>query len=120
MVIRNAVIHIEGTLPVLADLPGMPQASDVSLLCTNLRTVDGKRPTFIEHSDSWFLVPLATVRFVEMPSNAMAASSPLDAGANPRSDAARPAEERMPPPLDDFDDLDLEPDETLLQRIRDI
>ncbi len=53
--------------PLLADLQVMPTASDACLVCTNVRYLDGKKPSFIDKTDSWFLVPLGIVRFVEVP-----------------------------------------------------
>ena len=44
--IRDAVIHLLSEQPVIADLFEMPSPGDVTLLCTNLRTKDGKRPVF--------------------------------------------------------------------------
>ena len=57
-VIRDAVLHLTGKLPLLVDLHAPPAAGDVSLLATNVRTRDGKRPTFAENTDSWFVIPL--------------------------------------------------------------
>lgn len=65
--IRDVVIHMNSEQPLMADLTAMPTASDACLVCTNLRYLDGKKPTFIERVDSWFLIPLGIVRFVEVP-----------------------------------------------------
>lgn len=113
--IRNARIHIEGALPVMADLRALPEASDVSVSCTNMRTTDGKRPTFIEHGQSWFVIPLAVVRFVEMPPDALGLSSLPEAASGAESDTHG---EDVGPAAQDA--LDFEPDEAFLQRIRDI
>lgn len=114
-VIRNVRVHLEGGLPVVVDLQMLPGPADVSLLCTNMRTTDGKRPTFIEHTQSWFVIPLAVVRFVELPSDALeiAAASTL-----PSSVALGPGEKA--PASEGGEDADFEPDEAFLQRIRDI
>lgn len=65
--IRNAVIHVSNEQPLLADLIGMPDPSHVTLVCTNLRTLGGKRPVFADNSASTFFFPLAHIRFVEVP-----------------------------------------------------
>lgn len=111
--IRNVVIHQAGQLPVVADLRELPTAGDVNLICTNVRTVDGKRPTFIDAADSWFLFPLVTVRFIEVPKASMA-------GLGQEEDEpfiAEPAEEAVAEPADEGP---TEPDEDLLARIRNI
>jgi len=103
--IRNAVIHLHNEQPVLADLYALPAATDVALLCTNLRMHNGKRPVFADHSDSVFLFPLLHIRFVEMvPGSTDVADQDL-----PALSRGRPAE-REP---------ELEIDEELLRRIRD-
>jgi hypothetical protein len=113
--IRNARVHIEGALPVVVDLQTLPGPADVSLLCTNMRTTDGKRPTFIEHSESWFVIPMSVVRFVEMPADALeqaaASALPSSVALGPGATAAGSTGQ---------EDADFEPDEAFLQRIRDI
>ncbi|HEX5451896.1 MAG TPA: hypothetical protein VFW86_05855 [Candidatus Limnocylindrales bacterium] len=64
---RDAIIHMQGEQPMVADLPELPGAGAVALICTNLRTVDGKRPVFIEASENTFVIPLVHIRFVELP-----------------------------------------------------
>ena len=73
--IKNAVLHPVGEQPMLADLFVSPRPTDVTLLCTNLRTIDGKRPTSIDSQDSLFMIPLATIRFIEVPANQLAAAT---------------------------------------------
>lgn len=51
----------------MADIKAMPLASDACFLCTNMRYVDGRKPTFIDHKDSWFMIPLGLIRLVEIP-----------------------------------------------------
>jgi hypothetical protein len=53
--------------PLLCDLREMPTSEDAGLVCTNVRLVDGRKPTFIDATDSWFLIPFHIVRFVELP-----------------------------------------------------
>jgi hypothetical protein len=109
--IKNAVIHLLNEQPVLADLFQMPQSLDQGLLCTNLRTMDGKRPVFIDRMDGVFYFPYLHVRFLEIPP----ASSGLPALEAPAAGAqaavAAEAEEA---------ESDLELDEDFLRRIRDV
>ena len=93
----RAVVHILNDQPVVVDVVETPKPADIALICTNMRTLDGKKPVFIDHVDSTFVVPYAQIRFVEIPS-----------GAAPAADveAAGEAEE-------------LEIDEDFLRRIRD-
>jgi hypothetical protein len=112
LVIRKVVIHQIGQLPIVGDLRELPAPGDVNLVCTNLRTVDGKRPTFIDHTDSWFLIPLVTVRFVEVPKGAMAGSG--------EDEPFEPEEELTAPEPTPVDEGPNEPDEDLLARIRNI
>ena len=64
--LRDVVIHVLNEQPVLADLVAEPTASDTCLICTNLRTLGGKTPVFVERGDSTFVFPLAHIRFVEV------------------------------------------------------
>jgi hypothetical protein len=111
-VIRNVVIHITNEQPLLADLYEMPTALDVSLVCTNVRMLDGKKPIFIDHTNSVFVFPYGTLRFIEI----LAGS----ATGLPET----PAEERAPGPAEAAEDVeteaDLELDEDFLRRIRDV
>ena len=111
--IRDVVVHMNNEQPLMADLRALPTARDACLVCTNLRYIGGKKPTFIDHVDSWFLIPLHIVRFVEVPASAVTASEResgmLALGAGPR--------------LEDEDDAaldDIELEEQLLRRIREV
>ena len=99
--------------PLMADLRALPTARDACLVCTNLRYIGGKKPTFIDHVDSWFLIPLHIVRFVEVPASAVS-DSERDSGMLKLGAGAAPEDE------DDtaLDDLELE--EQLLRRIREV
>jgi hypothetical protein len=108
-VIRDAVIHLSGEQPLKADLFDTPAARDQGLLCTNLRTLDGKRPVFIDRSESAFYFPYLHIRFVEF--TAPTSGLPeLDAG--PGTETATEAEDEA--------DADLELDEDFLRRIREV
>jgi hypothetical protein len=121
--LRDVVIHIANEQPVMADLINEPAPSDVALICTNMRTMNGKKPVFIDASDSLFVIPLVHVRFVEVHRSAMDA---LDAEGEKGlmvsgGDAERSAVESGPdageppaPPEPLSDELDPE----LLRRIR--
>lgn len=104
--IRKAILHIQNDQPMLADLLEMPQPGDSALVCTNLRALDGRKPVFIERSDSTFVFPYQHIRFLEILGE--------DASAG-RSDQAldEPAQ-----PAPDVGDADLEIDEDFLRRIR--
>jgi hypothetical protein len=109
-VIRNAVLHINNEQPLLADLFELPGASDVGLRCTNLRSMNGKRPVFVDDMASVFFFPYLHIRFVEIPPAAMAGTDlpmPVPVAAGAEDD------------LDDGDsEGDLELDEDFLRRIR--
>jgi hypothetical protein len=94
-VIRNVVVHIANEQPILADLLMDPKPSDVALICSNLRTMGGKKPVFIDKTESTFILPLAHIRFVELPQASMAeaeASRTADGGrARAAGRAARKA-----------------------------
>jgi hypothetical protein len=115
-VIRNAIIHLQGKLPVLADLRAAPTALDHGLLCTNLRTRDGKRPSFIDDPQAWFLIPIHEVTILELPVGSLEATVDAPAAANGHAEDLRVV---MLGAGDDPGGADpLEPDEDLLARIR--
>jgi len=136
-VIRNAVIHSANEQPLLADLFALPTPSDVGLVCTNLRMMDGKRPIFIDSSAATFFFPYLVIRFLEIPPGALerhvtetgdmpAAMSATSAalgespGSAPGGDGERlPVVVGAPAEAPD-DELDLDIDEGFLQRVRDI
>jgi hypothetical protein len=109
-VIRNAVIHLTNEQPLLADLFDEPKPTDNQLVCTNLRSVNGKRPVFVDDKDSTFVFPLAQIRFVEIPGTGRRAIEPRhkEAGASPSANGSG----------DSTNDLDLELDEEFLRRVR--
>jgi hypothetical protein len=93
--------------PLLADLFEMPTTADVTFRCTNLRTLEGRRPVFVDRSDSVFLFPYLHVRFVEIPPTSVTADG---TGGEPVGAAADQ--------VDEANELDLEIDEDFLRRIR--
>ena len=103
--IRGVVVHMTGEQPFLADLEALPTAADSCLVCTNVRTSAGTKPTYIDSSESRFLFPLIHVRFVEISRAASGEAGPaqLPQGVTAEADG----------------DEDLEVDEEFLRRIRD-
>ncbi len=97
--IRNIVIHLMNEQPLLADLFGLPSAGDAGMLCTNLRTLDGKRPVFIDHSDSTFFFPYLHIRFLEWTASADDGTGPsapsTASGAGALPPAARAPDARL-------------------------
>lgn len=105
--IRNVIVHVNGEQPLLADLYELPKALDQGLLCTNVRLMDGKRPVFIERSDSIFFFPYLHIRFVEV----LAKASGLPELEGPAGAGAEPGPVEEP-------EADLELDEDFLRRVR--
>jgi hypothetical protein len=64
--LRDVVIHILNEQPLLADLLSEPLPSDAALICRNLRTMNGRKPIFVDKGDSTFVLPLASIRFLEI------------------------------------------------------
>jgi hypothetical protein len=114
--IRDVVIHVTNEQPLLADLYEMPTSSDVSLVCTNLRMLDGKKPIFIDHADSVFVFPYLTIRFIEILA-AAATSMPETPDAARAIAMDGPS---SPPEPEPESEPDLELDEDFLRRIREV
>ena len=113
--IRNAVIHIMNEQPMLADLFEAPSPGDVGLRCTNLRTLNGKRPVFVDDTASIFFFPYLHIRFVEIPPGAVSGSDPSMA-----LDLVEPVAVRHMPAPEPEPEPDLEIDEDFLRRIREV
>jgi hypothetical protein len=93
------------------------------MVCTNIRTMDGKRPVFIDHSESVFFFPYLHIRFVEFRAGATGAPEIEAPGAtsaqdqaNGRGDAAAEAAEAA----EAESDAEIELDEDFLRRIREV
>ena len=111
--IRNAVVHVLNEQPLLVDLYDTPKAEDQGLLCTNLRTMDGKKPIFIDRIESVFFFPYLHIRFIEI--------RPERSGgreADPIIGRSDQPERDAPPEPADAPEADLEIDEDFLRRIR--
>jgi len=133
--IRNVILHLNGELPMKADMEALPTAADAGLLCTNLRTLEGRKPMSTEFLDSVFLIPYNLIRFIEIPRAAIHESGldqDLPSGPAELPAAAEAVPEGVnvlvtPPPApqapaaaaDEDEGLEhLEPDAELLRRIR--
>lgn len=113
--IRNAVIHLQNEQPLLADLFEPPNASDAGLVCTNLRTLDGRRPVFVATSDATFYFPYLHIRFLEIPRAALA--GPGGSGDDAAGKDAVDGRNGQGPTEDEGE---LEIDEDFLRRIREV
>jgi hypothetical protein len=130
--IRNIVLHLHGEQPLKADIESLPTAADAGLLCTNLRTMEGRKPLSTEYLDSVFLVPYNMIRFLEIPRGSIdtaglgvdrpvfPAQLPAEAAAAPEGSVIVTPPPRTPaePVPDDVAIEHLEPDAELLRRIR--
>ena len=110
--INNACIHINGEQPVIADLFEMPASNDLGLRCTNIRTLDGKRPVFVDDQFSIFFFSYEHIRFVEIPPASLAENGDKPVPIGSRARGVAPA--ALPP------EEDLEIDEDFLRRIREV
>jgi hypothetical protein len=120
-VIRDAVIHMNNEQPLVCDLREMPDTSDAGLLCTNLRLVDGRKPTFIDATDSWFVIPYHIIRFVELPLNSVEAGERLALPAGRIVERSDEDDEDHEDGGDEEGDEDMDDaSEELLQRIREV
>jgi hypothetical protein len=97
----RAIIHLTNDQPLSVELLAMPTPGDIAIVCTNIRTIDGKKPVFIDYSTSTFVFPMVGMRFVEI----------LQEGA----EVGRPAPARDEP-AEDAEDLEI--DEDFLRRVR--
>jgi hypothetical protein len=113
-VITNVIVHLLGEMPILCDLEAVPQSGDRSIRCTNVRTIDGKRPAFVHDPHDTFVMPLSTIRVIELPADGTQARADVAQPATEQPVAAQPAPAAAPEFEDD------EPDEDLLARIRSV
>jgi hypothetical protein len=125
-VIRDAVIHLTSEQPLLCDLFSMPRPNDSGLVCTNIRSLDGRRPIFVDHTDSTFFFPYLHVRFLEIP-KASAVMPVLPAGDSEAMPDQAPQAAPIPAgaanghdATNGTDDGDLELDEDFLRRVREV
>ena len=110
--IRNVVLHVTNEQPLLADLFDLPTARDVSLVCTNVRMLDGTKPIFVDHSKSVFVFPYLNLRFIELlPGSTEGLTN--DGAGEENGIAGESLEDTEP-------EAELELDEDFLRRIRDV
>jgi hypothetical protein len=131
-VIRNVVVHISNEQPLLTDLFEVPSSEDAGLLCTNLRSMDGKRPVFVDNVDNTFFFPYHVIRFLEIPVGAIdrhaaeggryATTGSTGTDASPESDSGSllPAVIEVEAGEQEQESDLGEIDEDFLRRIRDI
>lgn len=127
--IADAVLHIQNEQPLLVDLLERPSPGDGLLVCTNLRSLDGKKPIWADETDSVFYFPWSIIRFIEIhpgseetlelesgeaPAEARPAPSRPARPAPGGRRAGRAAPQRPEP------EQELEIDEDLLRRVRDV
>ena len=62
----RAILHLTNDQPLVVDLLEEPTPSDIAIVCTNPRSVDGKKPVFIDYTNSTFVFPMSAIRFVEV------------------------------------------------------
>lgn len=62
----RAILHLTNDQPLVVDLLEEPTPRDIAIVCTNPRSVDGKKPVFIDFSSSTFVFPMSSIRFVEV------------------------------------------------------
>ena len=98
----RAVLHLLSDQPLAVDLLEVPKPSDIAIVCTNVRSIDGKRPVMIDFTSSTFVFPMAMIRFVEIP--LATAEQDRVAGLQALGEPAEPE--------------DLEIDEDFLRRVR--
>jgi len=101
----RAILHLLNDQPLNVELLDEPKPSDIAVICTNVRTMDGKRPVFIDFSESTFVIPMAAVRFVEIPTGVEGTERARVAAAAAAAEGADEADE-------------LEIDEDFLRRVR--
>jgi hypothetical protein len=110
--IRNVVLHLNNEQPVVVDLFELPTAADLGVRCTNMKTLDGKRPVFIDDTNAVFFFPYLHVRFVEIPPRSLVGTE-LEVAVEVAVPVAAP-------PAESLDDENLEIDEDFLRRIREV
>jgi hypothetical protein len=110
-VIRDVVLHINNEQPLRADLFDLPDGDTVLLRCTNVRTLSGTKPIFVDDLNSIIFLPMLHLRFIEV----LPASHASDHLALPAGEPSQTIE--MGSGADDLDE-ELEIDEDFLRRIR--
>ncbi|HSH33531.1 MAG TPA: hypothetical protein VLB31_07915 [Actinomycetota bacterium] len=110
--IHDVVLHINNEQPLRADLFELPEGDTMLLRCTNVRTMNGTRPVYIDDLNSIIFFPMIHLRFIEI----------LPATQGAERLALGPGEERVPVEAGiakDSPEEDLQIDEDFLRRVRD-
>ena len=111
--IRDVVLHINNEQPLRADLFDFPEPDTVLLRCTNIRTLNGSRPIFIDDLNSIVFFPMLHLRFIEvLPKSQAEANLSLGPGETPIPVPA--AVSAAPEPEEE----ELEIDEDFLRKVR--
>ena len=113
--IRGVVVHLNNEQPIVVDLWETPKPGDAGMVCTNVRTPDGKRPSFVDREDSTFFFPYRFIRFIEIHPDAEDVPSLPEGAISTTRD--REAQEAAAPAAPEED---LEIDEDFLRRIREV
>jgi len=117
-VLKNAVLHLHNEQPLLADLLELPATEDVAVRMTNLRTLDGKRPVFVDDMTSVFVFPYHRISFLEVPRTSLVGTD-LEAQMPVKATVAAAVAAGVNEAAGG-DDGDLEIDEDFLRRIREV
>lgn len=102
----RAILHLTNDQPLSVELTQMPTPGDIAIVCTNLRTIDGKKPVFIDFATSTFVFPMSHIRFVEV----------LQAADDANRSAANLGVAGPDAEADEAEDLEI--DEDFLRRVR--
>jgi hypothetical protein len=90
LMLRDVIVHIANEQPFMVDLLEEPGPGDVSLICRSMRTMSGKKPVFVEFSDSTFLLPVSQIRFIEIPARAYEHEAQGDGEGEPGAVTVQP------------------------------
>ena len=110
--IRDVVLHINNEQPLRADLFELPAADTVLLRCTNIRTLNGTRPIFIDDLQSIVFFPMLHLRFIEVLPRSQAEAELAIGPGEVAIPVPAPADPEPEP------EEDLEIDEDFLRKVR--
>ena len=111
--IRDVVLHINNEQPLRADLFEFPEPDTVLLRCTNIRTLNGTRPIFIDDLNSIVFFPMLHLHFIEvLPKSQAEANLSLGPGEIP---IPMPTPAPLAP---EPEEEELEIDEDFLRKVR--
>ncbi len=116
--LKNAVLHLHNEQPLLADLLELPSTADVAVRMTNLRTLDGKRPVFVDDMTSVFVFAYHRISFIEIPRTSLVGTD-LEGQMPVKNKVAAAVAAGVHDPASG-EDGELEIDEDFLRRIREV